>query len=88
MAKKQFSKSKRLNVVRPSHPPRHYRVKVKVVPSYRKRFPEEFPFWVRMKIGKNRTALVIDEEKVKNKKNGRMVDGFVHREAIHTKKKD
>ena len=46
-------------------------------------FPEEFPFWARLKICKNRTTLVIDEEPVYNKKRKRMEDGFVHREAIH-----
>ena len=33
-----------------------------------KDFPNEFPFWARLKIGKKRTTLVIDEEKVINKK--------------------
>lgn len=45
------------------------------------KFPEEFPFWARMKISKNRTTLVIDEEPVVNKKTKKVVDGFVHREA-------
>lgn len=43
--------------------------------------PKEFPFWARLKISKNRTTLVIDEDKVKNKKSGQVVDAFVHREA-------
>ena len=44
-------------------------------------FPKEFPFWARLKISKNRTTLVIDEDKAKNKKSGQIVDAFVHREA-------
>ena len=44
-------------------------------------FPKEFPFWARLKISKNRTTLIIDEDKVKNKKTNKIVDGFVHREA-------
>jgi len=47
----------------------------------KKEFPTEFPFWARLKISKNRTTLVIDEEKVINKKNKKIEDGFVHREA-------
>lgn len=44
-------------------------------------FPEEFPFWARLKIGKNRTTLVIDEDMVIDKKNKKQTEGFVHREA-------
>ena len=44
-------------------------------------FPDKFPFWARLKISKNRTTLVIDEDKVLNKKNKKYEDGFVHREA-------
>lgn len=44
-------------------------------------FPSEFPFWARLKICKNRTTLVIDEEIVKNKNTEKMEKGFVHREA-------
>ena len=40
-----------------------------------------------MKINKNRTTLVIDEEEVKDKKNN-LVPGFVHREAIHVRDND
>lgn len=47
----------------------------------KKEFPSKFPFWARMKINKNRTSLVIDEEKVINKKTKKLEDGFVHREA-------
>ena len=32
------------------------------------KFPKEFPFWARLKISKNRTTLIIDEEIVINKK--------------------
>ena len=46
------------------------------------KFPQKYPFWARLKICKNRTTLVIDDEMVKDKKN-KMVPGFVHREAIH-----
>ena len=48
------------------------------------RFPNEFPFWARLKIGKNRTTLVIDEDLAKNKNTNKMEEGFVHREAIHS----
>ncbi|MDR2090646.1 MAG: hypothetical protein LBP62_03225 [Clostridiales bacterium] len=51
-------------------------------------FPDKYPFWARLKISKRRTALVIDEERVINKKTKKMEDGFVHREAIHTEKRD
>ena len=47
----------------------------------KKEFPEEFPFWARMKISKHRTSLVIDEENYFDKKINKNVDGFVHREA-------
>ena len=45
------------------------------------KFPNEFPFWARLKISKNRTTLVIDEDMVKNKHSEQIVDAFVHREA-------
>lgn len=45
------------------------------------RFPKKFPFWARLKISKNRTTLVIDEDKALDKKTDTLVDGFVHREA-------
>ncbi len=51
-------------------------------------FPKKFPFWARFKPSKNRTTLVIDEEMVKDKRSGKIVEGFVHRESIHTEKKD
>ena len=44
-------------------------------------FPSEFPFWARLKISKNRTTLVIDEEKVINKKSKKIEEIFIHREA-------
>ncbi len=50
-------------------------------------FPNKFPFWARLKISKNRTTLVIDEAQAYNKKLKKDEDGFVHREAIHTKRK-
>jgi len=49
---------------------------------------KKFPFWARLKIGKNRTTLVIDKDIVKDKKKNEMVEGFVHREATHTENKD
>ncbi len=54
----------------------------------KKQFPEEFPFWARLKISKNRPTLVIDEALAKNTKKKKMEEGFVHREVIHTKKSD
>ena len=45
------------------------------------KFPSKFPFWARLKINKNRTTLVIDEDKVTDKNTKKLVDGFVHREA-------
>ena len=48
------------------------------------KFPQEFPFWARLKISKNRTTLVIDEALAKNKKTNEMEEGFVHREATHS----
>ena len=56
--------------------------------SHKNEFPNEFPFWARLKIGKKRTTLVIDEEKVINKKTKKIEDGFVDREAIHSFRKD
>ena len=53
----------------------------------KKEFPKEFPFWARMRISKNRTTLVIDEDKVKNKKTRKEEEGFVHREATSKKHK-
>ena len=54
----------------------------------KKAFPENFPFWARLKISKRRTTLVIDEEPVVNRKTKKTEPGFVHREATHTYKKD
>ena len=54
----------------------------------KKEFPKRFPFWARLKISKNRTTLVIDEEHFIDKKSKKEEDGYVHREATHTKKKD
>lgn len=51
------------------------------------KFPKEFPFWARLKIEKRRTTLVIDESEVLNKKTKKIEEGFVHREATHTKNK-
>ena len=47
----------------------------------KKYFPKKFPFWARLKISKNRTTLVIDEDFAKNKKTKQLEEGFVHREA-------
>ena len=54
----------------------------------KKEFPKEFPFWARLKISKNRTTLVIDEDKAYNKKTKKYEDGFVDREATHSYRKD
>lgn len=40
-----------------------------------------FPFWARLRMGKWRTTLVIDEEKSLNNKTNKVEDQFVHREA-------
>ena len=57
-------------------------------PINRDKFPKEFPFWARLKFGKNRPTLVIDEDLAKDKKKKKLVPGFVHREVIHTYKKN
>ncbi|MBE6143863.1 MAG: hypothetical protein E7177_07785 [Erysipelotrichaceae bacterium] len=49
---------------------------------------EKFPFWGRLKIGKRRPTLVIDNSEVLDKKKKKMVPGYVHRETTHTEKKD
>ena len=54
----------------------------------RKEFPNEYPFWGRLKIGKKRTTLVIDEDLAYDKKKKKNVPGFVHRESTHSYKKD
>ena len=54
----------------------------------KKEFPKEFPFWARLKISKKRTTLVIDEEKVLDKKSKKIEDSYVHREATHSYRKD
>lgn len=41
----------------------------------------KFPFWGRLVLNKNRTTLVIDEDKAYDKVKHSEVDGFVHREA-------
>ena len=62
-------------------------VELNGVDNHRSKFPKNFPFWARLKISKNRTTLVIDEEQAKDKKNN-LVPGFVHREAIHVRDND
>lgn len=49
-------------------------------------FPNEFPFWARLKISKKRTTLVIDEDMAYNKQKKKFEEGYVHREAIHPNK--
>ncbi len=49
--------------------------------SKKNEFPNKFPFWGRLKISKNRTTLVIDEETIIDKKTKKLIEGFVHREA-------
>lgn len=52
------------------------------------KFPKKFPFWARLRIGKRRTTLVIDEDKAYDKQKKKEVDGYVHREATSRKHKD
>ena len=61
---------------------------VEQVPTKKPWYERLFPFWARLKIGKNRTTLVIDESPAYNKKTKKMEEGFVHREATHTGKSD
>ena len=56
--------------------------------SQKKELPDKFPFWARLKFEKWRTTLVIDEDSAWDKEHKRYVDGYVHREATHTKKSD
>ncbi len=63
-------------------------IKIKVKSKDIEQFPTEFPFWARLKIGKNRTTLVIDDDLAWDKQKKEMVDGFVHREAIHKNKRN
>lgn len=51
------------------------------------KFPVKFPFWARLKISKNRTTLVIDQDKAYDKAKKQEVDGYVHREATSVKHK-
>ena len=68
---------------------RNKRYKIRrVVNKQRKKFPLKFPFWARLKISKNRTTLIIDDEATYNKKSRKFSNNFVHREATHTYKKD
>ena len=60
----------------------------KNVSKQKKEFPKKFPFWARLKISKKRTTLVIDEEEIVDKKSRKKEEGYVHREATHTPKKD
>ena len=68
-----------------------YAVKAKQKPSPnvepavkgKREFPKKFPFWARLRISKNRTTLVIDEDIALDEKK-KTVDGYVHREATHT----
>lgn len=55
--------------------------------SRKQSIPDRFPWWGRMKIAKQRPTLVIDKDKVRNKKNGKVVDAYVHREVTHSFKK-
>ena len=53
-----------------------------------KTFPKRFPFWARFKIGGNHPTLVIDEDQAWDKQYKRLTDGYVHREATHTKSRN
>jgi len=51
-------------------------------------FPDRFPFWARLKISKERTTLVIDEDMARDRSKGdKLVEGYVHREATHQNKR-
>ena len=54
----------------------------------KKEFPTKFPFWARYIKNKNRTTLVIDEERVKCKNSDKYEDCYVHRESTHSYRKD
>ena len=54
----------------------------------KRELPKKFPFWARLKINKNRTTLVIDEEQYLDRRTKKIEDGYVHREATHTYRKD
>ena len=69
---------------RSASPPQQSKPQSQSATTPKKEFPDKFPFWARLKIGKNRTALVIDEEPVVDKRTEKTVDGFVHREATHS----
>ena len=64
-----------------------YAVKAKQKPSPnvepavngKREFSKKFPFWARLRISKNRTTLVIDEEQGIDKKTKKEADLFVHR---------
>ncbi len=47
----------------------------KVKKNKKKEFPKLFPFWARLKISKNRTTLVIDEDTAYDKQKKREVEG-------------
>ena len=49
---------------------------------------QRFPFWARLRIGKNRPTLIIDETDIVDRKKQTPERGFVHREATHTQKRD
>lgn len=59
-------------------------VKAQNPDKVKKEFPKDFPFWARLKIYKNRTTLVIDEEQGIDRKTKKEEDLYVHREATHT----
>ncbi len=89
IAKSKFVKAKTAEGIRKQKAAiKSYYVNKKGNNLKNKLFPSEFPFWARLKISKNRTTLVIDEERSINNKTKKVEDMFVHREAIHTKKKD
>ena len=53
---------------------------------HRAKFPENPPFWGRLRIGDEHPTVVIDEKPAWDKQKKKMVDGFVHRELTHGKK--
>ena len=83
MKARKEKKKKTNNVIKKCYlSPTYEKTNVENSNEYRKRFPEKFPFWARLKINKNRTTLVIDSTEVLDRKNN-IVPGFVHRESIH-----
>ncbi len=48
-------------------------------------FPKKVPFWARLKIGGKHPSLIIDREMIVDRRNKKLVPGFVYRESTHSK---